>query len=57
MRHYVPWENPPNTEGEKTNNSLSIIDRLAENGLQHISRLLNKIEHREIEKRDHIQQM
>ena len=45
MRQYVPWENPPNTEGEKTNNSLSIIDRLAENGLQHISRYPDKREH------------
>lgn len=41
----VPWENPPNTEDEKPNNSLSIIDRLGENGLQHISKLPDKRYH------------
>ena len=45
MRQNVPSENPPNTEDEKPNNSLSIIDRLAKNGLQHISRFPNKRYH------------
>ena len=45
MRQYVPQENSPNTEDGKLNNSLSIIDRLAENGLQHISRYPDKREH------------
>ena len=45
MRQYVPWEKLPNTVDEKPNNSLSIIDRLAENGLQHISRLLDESYH------------
>ena len=37
MRQDVPSKNPPNTEDEKPNNSLSIIDRLAENGLPYTS--------------------
>ena len=36
-RQDLPWENNPNTEDEKPNNSLSMIDRFAENDLQHIS--------------------
>ena len=32
-------------EDEKPNNSLSMIDRLAKNGLQHISRFLDKRYH------------
>ena len=36
---------PPNTEDEKPNNSLSMTDRFAENGLQHISRLPDKRYH------------
>ena len=35
----MPLENHPNIEYEKPKNSLSMIDRFAENGLQHISRL------------------
>ena len=34
--------NHPNTEDEKPNNSLSMIDIFVENGLQHISILTNK---------------
>ena len=45
MRQYITWEKPPNAEDEKPNNSLSIIDRLVENGLQHISRLPDKRYH------------
>ena len=37
MRQDIPSENPPNTEDEKPNNSLSMIDRFVENGSQHIS--------------------
>ena len=33
-RQDIPWENPPNTEDEKPNNYLSMIDRFIENGLQ-----------------------
>ena len=56
MRQDIPWENPPNTKDEKPNNSLSMVDRLVENGLQHISRLhdkrqqLNNIEERSTKK-------
>ena len=54
----VPWENPPNIEDEKPNNSLNIIDtRLTENFLQHISRLIDKREHESIEKRHYLQQL
>ena len=35
MSEDIPWKNPQNTEDEKLNNSLSIIDRFVENGLQH----------------------
>ena len=42
MRQDVPLENPPNTEDEKPNNFLTVIDRFAENGLQHIRILPNK---------------
>ena len=45
MRQDIPWENPPNTEDEKTNNSLSIIDIFAKNGLQHNNILPDKREH------------
>ena len=45
MRQDIPWENPPNTKVEKPNNSLSVIYRFAENGLQHISRFPNKRYH------------
>ena len=55
MRQDVPCENPPNTKDEKPINSLSIIDRLVENGLQHISIFLDKREHKPIEKRYHLQ--
>ena len=44
-RQDIPWENPPNTEDEKPNNYFSIINRFAEDGLQHISRLSNKRYH------------
>ena len=52
MRQYVPQENSPNTEDGKLNNSLSIIDRLTENGIHHISRLCDKRERIAIENRD-----
>ena len=42
MRQDITWENPPNTEDEKPNNSLIIIDRMVENGLQHNSIFLYK---------------
>ena len=41
-RQDIPWENPPNMEDEKPNNSLSMIDRFVENGLQHIIIFPNK---------------
>ena len=50
MRQDVPWENPQNIEDQKPGIFLSIIDRLAENGLQHISILPDKREHGAIEK-------
>ena len=45
MRQDIPWENPPNIEDEKPNNSLSIINRFVENGLQHIRIFLDKRYH------------
>ena len=44
-REDIPRENPPNTKDEKPTNSLSIIDRFAENGLQHINRFPDKRYH------------
>ena len=44
-RQDIPWENPPITENEKPGNTLSMIDRFAENGLQDTSRLLDKRYH------------
>ena len=44
-RQYIPWENPPNKEDETPRNYWSMIDRFAENGLQHISKFLDKIYH------------
>ena len=37
MRQDIPWENPPNKEDEKPITSLSMIYRLVESGLQHMS--------------------
>ena len=34
-RQDIPWENHPNMEDEKTNNSSSMRDRFVDNGLQH----------------------
>ena len=44
-RQDIPWENPPNMEDEKLKNSLSMIDRFVENGLQHIIIFLDKRYH------------
>ena len=44
-RQDILWENPLNMEDEKTSNSLTMIDRFVENGLQHISKLPNKRYH------------
>ena len=44
-RQDIPWENTPNTDDEKPNNSSSMIDRFAENGLQHIRILPDKRYH------------
>ena len=41
-RQDIPWEKTQNTEDEKTNNYLSIIDRFVGNDLQHISRFPDK---------------
>ena len=57
MRQYVPQENPPNIEVEKPNKSLSITNKLAKNGLQHISIFPNKREHKAMEKRDNLKQL
>ena len=51
----MPWENTPNMENEKPNNSLSMIDRFAENGSQHISGLLdNRYHHNNREERSNV---
>ena len=44
-RQDIPWENPPNMEDEKPINSLSMIDKFVENGLQHISIFPDNIYH------------
>ena len=42
---YETWENHSNTEDEKPNNSLSMIDKFVENDLQDISILNDKRYH------------
>ena len=44
-RQDILWENPLNMEDEKTSNSLTMIDRFVEDGLQHIRKLPDKRYH------------
>ena len=56
MRQDIHWENPLNQEDEKPNNYLSIIDKFADNGLQHNRRFSYKREHESIENNDQLYQ-
>ena len=56
MRQDIHWETPLNQEDEKPNNSLSIIDIFAKNGLQHNSIFPDKREHGAIENNDQLYQ-